>query len=74
MRSKSDGAIGLAWRRAALAIDDYRREHRWNSPTDAIGPTPLDPAARRSHQLAERAIAAVAEERELRKYGRGRAR
>jgi hypothetical protein len=69
MRSKSDGALILAWRRAALAIDDYRSQHLFTSLTDAIGPTPLDPAARRSHQRAERAIAAVAEERELRKHG-----
>ena len=73
-RSKSDGALILAWRRAALAIDDYRSQHGYASATDGIGPTPLDPAARRSHQRAEHAITAVEEERMLRKHGRGRAR
>jgi RNA polymerase sigma factor (sigma-70 family) len=73
-RNKSSAGITLAWRRAALAIDDYRNAHRHDSPTDAIGPTPLEPAARRAFRRAERAIAEVDEERMRRKHGLGRGR
>jgi RNA polymerase sigma factor (sigma-70 family) len=68
-RSKSDSAVVLAWRRAAIFIDDFRRDHGWSSATNAIGATPLDPAARLSYQRAERAIADVAGCRERRKNG-----
>jgi hypothetical protein len=51
----------LAWRRAALVIDDYRSAYSHDSPTDAIGPTPIEPGA--LHQRAERAITDVADER-----------
>jgi hypothetical protein len=70
-RSKSSSSVVLAWRRAALVIDDHRTAYPQPS-TDAIGPTPVDPPARRSHQRAERAIAAVAEERRRRHKGIGR--
>jgi hypothetical protein len=66
-RSKSSSGIVLAWRRAALAIDDYRGGFCHDSAVDAIGPSPLEPAARRCHQRAERAIATVADERTRRK-------
>jgi len=66
-RTKSDSSIVLAWRRAALVIDDFRQGHGWSSRTDAIGAIPIDPVARRSYQRAERAIADVAEARERRK-------
>jgi hypothetical protein len=45
-RSKSNSATILAWRRAALAIDDYRVDHRYDSREDAIGGAPSDPAQR----------------------------
>ena len=73
-RTKSDSAIVLSWRRAALVIDDFRQSHGWSSRTDAIGAIPIDPAARRSYQRAERAIADVAEARERRKSGAQRER
>ena len=66
-RTKSDSSIVLAWRRAALVIDDFRQGHGWSSRTDAIGAIPIDPVARRSYQRAERAIADVSEARERRK-------
>ena len=71
-RSKSSSGLVLAWRRAALAIDDYRSTYGHDSPTDAIGPTPIEPAARRLHQRAERAINELAEERLRRSKGVGR--
>jgi len=73
-RTKSDSAIVLAWRRAALVIDDFRQSHGWTSPKHAIGATPIDPAARWNYQRAERAIADVAESRERRKNGAHRER
>jgi hypothetical protein len=72
-RSKSSSGVVLAWRRATLAVDDYRRVYCHHSSTDAIGPTPIEPAARRCHQSAERAIAEVAAERDRRSgISRGR--
>jgi DNA-directed RNA polymerase specialized sigma24 family protein len=71
-RSKSASGVVLAWRRAALVIDDYRRAYSHDSPTDAIGSTPIEPEARREHQRAERAIAEVAHERLRRSRGMGR--
>ena len=73
-RTKSDSAIVLSWRRAALLIDDFRQSHGWDSRTDAIGAVPIDPTARRSYQRAERAITDVAEARERRKSGAQRER
>jgi hypothetical protein len=63
----------LAWRRAAPAIDDYRRVSGWTSPADGVGPTPIDPPAGRAHQRAERTIAQLHEERQ-RRHGRARDR
>ena len=72
-RTKSDSSSVLAWRRAALVIDDFRHSHGYDSRTDAIGAIPIDPVARRSYQRAERAIADVAESRDRRKgISRGR--
>ena len=61
--NKSAGSAILAWRRAALAIDDYRHDHGWHAPNAALGPQPLAPAARRSHERAQRAVDQVREER-----------
>jgi hypothetical protein len=72
-RSKSTSGVVLAWRRAVLAIDAYRRACAHHSAKDAIGPTPIEPDARRFHQQAERAIAEVASERDRRSgLSRGR--
>ena len=46
-RNKTSAYAVLAWRRAALAIDDYRRDHGWQSNKVALGPQPAEPAARR---------------------------
>jgi hypothetical protein len=73
-RTKSDSAIVLSWRRAALVIDDYRRSFGYDSRADAIGAIPIDPAARRSYQRAERAIADVADSRERPNNGAHRER
>ena len=62
-RNKTAGTAVLAWRRAALAIDDYRRDHGWHAPDAALGPQPLAPAARRAHERAKRAVEQVREER-----------
>jgi DNA-directed RNA polymerase specialized sigma24 family protein len=71
-RSKSSSGVVLAWRRAALVLDDYRRASGNRSATDAIGAIPIDPAARRAYQRAERAIKEVADERWRRGHGLGR--
>ena len=52
-RNKTSAYAVLAWRRAALAIDDYRREHGWQLNKVALGPQPSDPAARRAHARAD---------------------
>src|SRR4051794_1990284 len=36
--NKSSSKAILAWRRAALAIDDYRHEHGWNHEALGVGP------------------------------------
>ncbi|HEX5782745.1 MAG TPA: hypothetical protein VFX80_12530, partial [Solirubrobacteraceae bacterium] len=41
----------LAWRRAAIAIDDYRREHGPHVGDDALGKPPAEPRAARSFDL-----------------------
>ena len=68
-RSKSSAGVVLAWRRAALAIDDYRTISCHDSPTEAIGLAPSEPAARRAYVRAQRAIAEVMSERERRHRG-----
>jgi hypothetical protein len=67
-------AIVLSWRRAALVVDDFRQSHGWDSRRDAIGAIPIDPAARRGYQRAQRAISDDAEARERRKSGAQRER
>src|SRR5687767_13292612 len=46
----------LCWRRAALAVDDYRRDHGAHLGEEPIGPRPGDPRAARAYDLADRAI------------------
>ena len=59
-RGKNASASILAWRRAALAIDDYRHDHGWNSPHEGLGPKPTDDlVARRAHERAQQAIERV---------------
>jgi len=67
-RNKTSAYAVLAWRRAALEIDDYRRDHSWSSSTNALGPQPAEPAARRAHARAERAVEQMRHER-LRQRG-----
>ena len=71
-RSKSSASVVLAWRRAALAIDDCRRVACHHDPYVSIGPRPIEPAAKRAWLRAERAISDVAQERERRSRGRSR--
>jgi DNA-directed RNA polymerase specialized sigma24 family protein len=46
----------LAWRRAALAIDDYRRVHGRRLGDDPLGERPRDPEPARAFDLASAAI------------------
>jgi len=71
-RSKSSAGVVLAWRRAALAIDDYRTLACHDDADTSIGPRPIQPAAQRAWVRAERAIIEVANERERRSRGRSR--
>jgi hypothetical protein len=73
-RSMSNATFILAWRRAALAIHDYRTAHHHASPTDAIGRPPDEPAARRAYRRANEAIVAVEQERMLLDRGSGHTR
>jgi len=58
----------LAWRRAALAIDDYRIDHRSTSPLEGLGPKPTDDlVARRVYERAGQAIERVGDERARRR-------
>jgi DNA-directed RNA polymerase specialized sigma24 family protein len=67
-RGKNAGASILAWRRAALAIDDYRHDHAWTSPYEGLGPKPTDDLiARRAHDRALQAIDRVSTERARRR-------
>jgi hypothetical protein len=56
--------VVLPWRRAALAIDDYRREHGAHLADDVLGERPTEPRAARSFDLAERAMSRAREARE----------
>ena len=67
--NKSSARPVLAWRRAALAIDDYRREAGWHSSEIGLGPTPIRPDARRAHERARQAMRQLSVERRLR-HGR----
>ena len=53
----------LCWRRAAVAIDDYRRDHGAHLGQEPIGPRPGDPRAARAYDLADRAITRAREAR-----------
>jgi DNA-directed RNA polymerase specialized sigma24 family protein len=67
-RGKNASASILAWRRAALAIDDYRHDHGWVSPYEGLGPKPTDDlVARRAHDGAQQAIERVSVERARRR-------
>jgi DNA-directed RNA polymerase specialized sigma24 family protein len=68
-RSKSSAGVILAWRRAALAIDDYRRATGYANPHEAIGFVPRDHQQKRAYIQAERAILRVTAERERRHGG-----
>jgi RNA polymerase sigma factor (sigma-70 family) len=57
----SPAALSVAWRRAALIVDDYRQRSGFQSTTEAIGPTPIDRDVRRAHRRAEQAIHEIAE-------------
>ena len=59
----------LAWRRAALALDDYRREHVPELARDGLGPRPSDARAARAYDLASRAIARAREARQVDRSG-----
>jgi DNA-directed RNA polymerase specialized sigma24 family protein len=72
-RGKNDAGTKLAWRRAALAIDDYRSVSGWDSSSRGIGPTPIDFTARGALQRAERAITQLRGERR-RRHGPSRER
>jgi hypothetical protein len=63
------GWCRVAWRRAALAIEDYRTLSGHDSPAEAIGLVPFDPAAGRAYVRAQRAIGEVRNERERRHGG-----
>jgi DNA-directed RNA polymerase specialized sigma24 family protein len=65
-RSKSSAGVILAWRRAALAIEDYRRVSGYENPHDALGFIPRNHDLKRAYVLAERAIVRVTAERERR--------
>jgi DNA-directed RNA polymerase specialized sigma24 family protein len=65
-RSKSSAGVILSWRRAALAIDDYRRTTSYEHPREAIGFVPRDHDQKRAYIRAERAILRVASECERR--------
>ena len=64
----------LAWRRAALAIEDYRSATGYDNAHEAIGFAPQAPQQRRAYVLAERAIQRVAGERERRHGAVGRSK
>jgi hypothetical protein len=70
-KGKNASASILAWRRAALTIDDYRNEHGRTSPHEGLGPQPADnPVARRAYDRALQAIDRLTDER-ARRGGRG---
>jgi hypothetical protein len=62
-KSVPSGAL-LAWRRAALAIDDYRRDHGHNLGDEGLGQRPADPHAARAYELAAHAATRAREARE----------
>jgi conjugative relaxase-like TrwC/TraI family protein len=48
-----------AWRRAAAAIDDYRRSYGISDPDQALGPLPREPVQRAAWQHARQTIVRV---------------
>jgi hypothetical protein len=65
---KNASASILAWRRAALAIDDYRHDHDWTSSHEGLGPKPTnDLVGRRAFEWAQHAIERVSSERARRR-------
>ena len=52
----------LRWRRAALAIDDYRRLSEYTDPEKALGPRVEEPLAALAYDIARRAIDGLAVE------------
>ena len=60
---KHRAEVTLSWRRAAIAIDDYRREHGAQLKEEPLGCRPSDPRAARAYDLADRAIARAREAR-----------
>jgi RNA polymerase sigma factor (sigma-70 family) len=51
--------VKLLWRRAALALDDYRRRAGRQLEVEALGPRPTDPAGSRAYDVAAAAVARV---------------
>ena len=62
-RNRSNGGALSVWRRAALAIDDYRREFGWSVDDEALGPRPENLPAGRAHDRADRAVSQVRTDR-----------
>jgi hypothetical protein len=60
---KHRAEVTLSWRRAAIAIDDYRREHGTQLKDEPLGSRPTDPRAARAYDLADRAITRAREAR-----------
>jgi hypothetical protein len=68
-----DSRAVLAWRRAALAIDDYRRVHGRGLGDVALGERPRDREAARAFDLADAAMRRAVEARQRdRRTGRER--
>jgi RNA polymerase sigma factor (sigma-70 family) len=62
-RKRDSEQAKRAWRRAALAIDDYRQTHGAHLREQPLGERPTDPAAARAFDLAARAAARSKETR-----------
>jgi DNA-directed RNA polymerase specialized sigma24 family protein len=60
---KHRAEVTLSWRRAAIAIDDYRREYAPHLADAPLGARPVDPQAARAYDLADRAITRAREAR-----------
>jgi hypothetical protein len=67
-RSKSSSGVILAWRRAALALDDYRRARGEQRSLRAVR-READSDTRQCHERAQRAVAHLRAERG-RRHGR----
>ena len=60
-RKRPYASLLLAWRRAALAIDDYRTLTGFNAPDRGLGARPSSPAGGRAFDHAIRAVARARE-------------